>query len=92
MHKQDTKHEPRKNTDGWTLQLERWGVDTSQYRKAKKRLYAATRNHLLFDRKNGELARMDAKTPQGRRDNVTRQIDRLGEHSGRYKCLSSATQ
>jgi hypothetical protein len=74
------------------LELKEAGIDTGMYRKAKKRLYAATRNHLLFDRKNGELERMQSKTPLGRRDHVVRQIDRFGDHSGRYKCLSSVKQ
>ena len=65
------------DTDGWSKQLERWGVDTSQYRRMKRNTYQARRRTILLERKVREVARADIKTPQGRINHLVDQQMRI---------------
>jgi hypothetical protein len=65
------------NTDGWSKQLERWGIKTNGYRLQKKREYALRRNAIVGARKFRELEKAASNCPEGRLNHLAKQIGRL---------------
>jgi hypothetical protein len=64
----------------WQMQLECRSIQTSHWRKLKKKAYQRRKQQILLDRKERELANVCERCPQGRLHHLAKQIGRIENH------------